>query len=185
MKRIKIFLAGILVTLSIRAAQAQYTRASLQAAGLTCSMCSKATEKALQTLPFVATISPDLNTNTFLLTFHKGVPVSLDALRAKVEAAGFSVAKLTVTADFDHVHVGTDTHINYQGNILHFVGVKDQVLNGPEKITVIDKGFLPEKGFKKFEAIEKMPCFRTGKVDGSCCHVDGKTNSDRVYHVTI
>jgi hypothetical protein len=166
-------------------AQAQFIRASLQAAGLTCSMCSRATQDALSQLPFVQDIVPDLNTNTFVITFKKGVPVHIDALKDQVVHAGFSVAKLTLTANFDHVSVGKETHINYHGNIIHFVEVKPQVLEGDRVIRVIDKGFLPDKQFKKYETVEGMSCFRTGKVDGSCCDIAGAVASGRVYHVTL
>lgn len=185
MKRIKILITLLLVVLTSTLARAQFIKASLQAAGLTCSMCSKATQEALATLPFVQNISTDLNTNTFTLNFKKGLPVNMDAIKKKVEDAGFSVAKLVVTLDFDHVKIGEDTHINYEGNIIHFVNVKNQVLNGDRDITVIDRGFLPGKEFKKYLSAGVMSCYKSGRADDSCCKVDGKTNSDRVYHVTI
>jgi len=59
MKTLKIFLI-ILIT-SITAAKAQFTKAELQVSGLTCSMCSKATEKSLRTLGFIGDIKADLN----------------------------------------------------------------------------------------------------------------------------
>jgi len=186
MKKIRISVMGFLsIIFFMHVAHAQFVKASLQASGLTCSMCSKATQEALATLPFVQSIVPDLNTNTFALTFKKEVPVSIDALRKKVEDAGFSVAKLVLTADFNHVKITNDVHINYAGNILHFVNVREQILNGDQHITVIDKGFIPEKQFKKYGAVEKMDCYKTGKITGTCCKVEGKVNSDRVYHVTI
>lgn len=185
MKKLKIVIALLSLLLVTGMAHAQFEKASLQASGLTCSMCSKATQEALATLPFVQRITPDLNTNTFVLTFKKGIPVSIDAIKKKVEDAGFSVAKLVMTMDFDHVNIATDTHINYEGNIIHFVAVKKQQLNGAVNLKVIDKGFLPEKAFRKFETVEKMSCYKTGKADDACCHVAGKTNGNRVYHVTI
>lgn len=185
MKKSAFLIAIALTVFSMMPARAQFVKAALQASGLTCSMCSKATQEALSTLPFVQSITTDLNTNTFTLNFKKGLPVSLDAIKKKVEDAGFSVASLVVTADFNQVSVGKDTHINYEGNIFHFVNVKDQVLNGDKNITVIDKGFLPEKQFRKYETIETMSCYKTGKADGDCCKVPGHVNSSRVYHVTV
>jgi copper chaperone CopZ len=185
MEKIKGFITVSCILFTINTASAQFVKASLQASGLTCSMCSRATQEALATLSFVESITPDLNTNTFMLYFKKGSPVNIDAIKKKVEDAGFSVARLVLTAHFDHIKIGNETHINYEGNVIHFVNVKNQMLNGDENITLIDKDFISARQFRKYEAIEKMTCYKTGKTDGPCCHVTGKTNSDRVYHVTI
>ncbi|HJP63989.1 MAG TPA: hypothetical protein VJ844_11120, partial [Mucilaginibacter sp.] len=61
MKTLKIFL--VLILFSATAAKAQFTKAELQVSGLTCSMCSKATEKSLRTLGFIDDIKADLNRN--------------------------------------------------------------------------------------------------------------------------
>ncbi|RAI99419.1 copper chaperone CopZ [Chitinophaga skermanii] len=172
------------VTLFTFSANAQYKKASLQASGLTCAMCSNATLKSLQTLPFVESIDTDLENTTFILNFKKDANVSIDEMRAKVEDAGFSVAKLVVTADFDNVKISNDAHINYNGNTLHFVSVKDQTLNGEKSFTVVDKDFIPAKSYKKYSEQTKMACIKTGFMQ-DCCHTPGTTNSKRVYHVTI
>lgn len=181
MKTLSIILIAIGISFS---AQAQYKKASLQAAGLTCAMCSQATYKALKTLPFVDKIDTDLNNTTFVLTFKPAAAISIDDMKAKVEDAGFSVAKLVLTADFDQVKVQNDAHITYAGNTLHFVNVKDQVLQGEKEITVIDKDFVSAKQFKKFSTQTTMPCYKTG-VMGDCCKTSGKTNAQRIWHVTI
>ena len=89
MKTLKLFIA--LLFISISAAKAQFTKAELQVSGLTCSMCSKATEKSLRTLPFINDIKADLNRNVFLITFKKDFPVNLEQISNKVENAGFFV----------------------------------------------------------------------------------------------
>ena len=61
MKTLKIFILLLVTTIS--AAKAQFTKAELQVSGLTCSMCSKATEKSLRTLDFIGDIKADLNRN--------------------------------------------------------------------------------------------------------------------------
>ncbi|SFD06096.1 Copper chaperone CopZ [Chitinophaga sp. CF118] len=165
-------------------ANAQISKASLQAAGLTCAMCSKATLEALKTLPFVDKIDTDLNSTTFLLFFKPNVPVNIDQIKQKVDEAGFSVAKLVLTANFDKVSIENDTHINYSGNTFHFINAKNQVLTGDRNITVIDKDFVSAKQFKKFSALTTMPCYQTGVMAG-CCKTEGKTTSQRIYHVTI
>ena len=64
--------------------------ADLQVTGLTCSMCSNATQKSLETLNFISSIKPDLNKNIFVLTFKKDANINLDLVRKKVQDAGFS-----------------------------------------------------------------------------------------------
>jgi copper chaperone CopZ len=176
----------LLLAVSIHfTAQAQFKKASLQAAGLTCAMCSNATLKALKTLPFVDKIDTDLNNTTFILHFKPDASVNIDQIKQKVEDAGFSVAKLVLTAGFDQVKVSNDMHISYAGNTLHFINVKDQTLQGEKNITVIDRNFVTTKQFKKFSAQTDMSCYKTGTM-GDCCKTAGKpAGAERVYHVTI
>ena len=163
---------------------AQIKSASLQAAGLTCAMCSKATLEALKTLPFVDKIDTDLNSTTFLLSFKPDVPVNIDQIKQKVDEAGFSIAKLVLTANFDKVAVENDAHINYSGSTFHFISAKSQILSGDRNITVIDKDFVSAKQFKKFSTQTTMPCYQTGVMAG-CCKMESKTAPQRIYHVTI
>ncbi|MCW3463580.1 heavy-metal-associated domain-containing protein [Chitinophaga nivalis] len=181
MKTISIILLALGISFGV---QAQYKKASLQATGLTCAMCSRATFEALQTLPFVDKIDTDLNSTTFELTFKSGVPVNIDAIRQKVEDAGFSVGKLVVAAQFDGVKVQNDTHLTFGGNTLHFMQIKDQVLNGEKLMTVIDKHFVSAKQFKKFSTTTSMSCYQTGMMS-DCCKPDATPASKRIYHVTI
>ena len=180
MKTISIILLALGLTFG---ANAQFKKASVYATGLTCAMCSKATYEALESLPFVDKIDTDLDNTTFVLTFKAGVPVNIDAIKAKVEDAGFSIGKLVMTANFDAVNVQNDAHVSFSGSTLHFMDVKNQVLSGDKDITVIDKDFVSTKQFKKFSTETSMPCYKTGMM-GDCC----KTNtgaSGRIYHVTI
>jgi copper chaperone CopZ len=85
MKTLKIFIA--ILAISISAAKAQFIKAELQVSGLTCSMCSKATEKSLRTLPFISDIKPDLNRNMFTITFKANTPVDLEQMSKKVQSA--------------------------------------------------------------------------------------------------
>lgn len=175
MKSIKI-IALTLATLFAQKSFAQFTTAELQVSGLTCSMCSKATEKSLSTLSFIESIKPDLNKNLFVITFKKGASVQLDQIKKKVENAGFSVNNLQATFDFKNVSVKDNFHYNYAGNLYHFMQVDAKTLNGPVKLTLLDKNFVPNKKYSTLAAKTALayPCFKTGKMDGM-----------RVYHVTI
>src|SRR6185312_14304162 len=140
MKTLKIFIA--VLALSISAAKAQFTKAELQVSGLTCSMCSKATEKSLRTLSFISDIKADLNRNVFVITFKKDVPVSLDQISKKVQNAGFFVNNLKATFNFDNVKINNNL-FNYGGDSYRLVNADGKTLTGPVMVTVVDKGFAP------------------------------------------
>ncbi len=150
MKTFKIFIA--LLALTTTAAQAQFIKAELQVNGLTCSLCSKATEKSLRTLNFIGDIKVDLNRNIFLLTFKKDAPVNLDQISKKVENAGFFVNNLKAIFNFDNIKV-QDNYFSYTGNTYHLVNANNKALSGPVAITVVDKGFAPASVYKKYSSI--------------------------------
>lgn len=163
---------------------AQFTGASLQASGLTCSMCNNAIYKALKALPFVASVEPNIKNATFAIVFRENTAVEIDAVKDAVEDAGFFVAAFTLTGHFDNVAVANDKHIAIGNRHFHFLNVGSRVLNGQQTITVVDKGFLTARNFKKFSAATKMACIQTGKT-GACCEKEGWSENTRIYHVTI
>ncbi|MDB5222226.1 MAG: heavy-metal-associated protein [Chitinophagaceae bacterium] len=161
----KIFLMAAIVY-SV-AANSQVTKVSLQASGLTCSMCSNAINKALKSLDFVEKVDANIKTSTFEITFKDGSNVDFDKLKSKVEGAGFSVAGFSATVHFNNVKIKSDEAVTIGDKKLQFVNVKEQTLNGPKAIKVIDKGFVSPKEYKK----------------NSVASTDSKNG--RVYHVTI
>jgi copper chaperone CopZ len=164
MKTLKIFI--ILFITSITAAKAQFTKAELQVSGLTCSMCSKATEKSLRTLNFIGDIKADLNRNVFVITFKKDVPVNLGQISKKVEGAGFFVNNLKATFNFDNIKVSNNT-FNYAGDSFQLVNGDGKTLTGPVTVTLVDKGFAPASVYKKYNTTDKA---ETG---------------GRIYHISI
>ncbi len=162
----------------------QIASAKLQASGLTCAMCAKAVYSKLESLPFIDKIDTDLNGSAFLIDFKQGVPVDIDAIKNKVEDAGFSVAMLDLNASFHEVAVKKDEHINYHGLVLHFMGGKEQTIHGDKTLRVIDKHYTTAKEQKKFNGLTDMECFKTG-VAAACCAKNGKGASERIYHVMI
>ena len=154
--------------------QAQVKHVTIQASGLTCSMCSNSIFKALKTLDFVEKVDANIKTSSFEVSFKPNVVVDFDKLKAKVEDAGFFVANFTVTYSFDNLAVSNDKHINVGNSVFHFLNVKDGVLNGEKKIRLLDKGFVSAKEFKKNSSLTKMACYKTGEE-----------NQKRVFHVTI
>jgi copper chaperone CopZ len=164
--------------------QAQVTKVSLQASGLTCSMCSNAINKSLKSLDIVEKVMANIKTSTFDISFKPGAEINFDQLKKKVEDAGFFVANLTATVNFANLKVEKDEHYKVAGMNIHFLNANGETLSGEKTIQVVDKGYVSAKAFKKNQLYTKMECYKTG-VAGSCCSKDGLTAGARIYHVTI
>jgi len=178
--RIVIFSIILLLASSI-ATEAQFKSASLQAAGLTCAMCTKAINKALLQVPFVKEVNPDIKNSSFQIVFKEGQPLDFDALGKAVEDAGFSVARLQLKGQFDNVKVENDKELRINGSIFHFTHVTEQTLNGEKTITLVDKNFLSARDFKKFNVPGKgSPIQNSKSVSG-----DASREAGRVYNATI
>ncbi len=178
----QLFLAMLFFT--ALASGAQFSKATLQATGLTCAMCSNAIHKALQKVPFVESVKADIKNSVFSIVFKSNSVVDIDALKESVEDAGFSVGSLKLTGAFSEVKIEKDKHIKIGNENFHFLNGDGQSLSGEQVITVVDKNFVTEKQFKKLSASSKMSCVQSGKTS-SCCVKDGMAEGERVYHVTI
>ena len=181
MKRVCLVTAILLVVAS---SHAQFTKATLQATGLTCAMCSNAINKALQKVPFIESVRSDIKNSAFNIVFKQGADVKIDELKKAVEDAGFSVGSLKLTGNFHELKIDNDTHVEIGKEVFHFLNVSEQVLDGEQTISVVDKNFVTAKQFRKFTSASKMSCVATGKA-GSCCTKEGIAPDARVYHVTI
>ncbi len=180
----KLFTMLCILVMAAAAANAQFTKATIQASGLTCAMCAKAIDNALKELPYVASVKPDIKNSAFNLVFKEGVAADIDGLKKAVEEAGFFVAKFTITGNFNNTAVKNDDHVSIAGNEYHFLNISDQVLNGERNLVIVDKNFLTPAAFKKYSAATAMQCIKTGKA-GSCCEKAGLAAGTRIYHVTI
>ena len=156
----------------------QITTVEMQVTGLTCSMCSQATEKSLRTLNYVSDVTPDLNKNLFIIKFKKDKDVNFDQLNKKVKDAGFSIGKLEATVNFNQTKIDDNGQAVVGTNIYRFANAKDKVLNGPVKVNVIDKGFVSNSVFKQKAATVKFDSYATGTGV-----VNGKKT--RIYHLSI
>jgi copper chaperone CopZ len=179
MKKLLIIFAAV-ITLQLNA---QVKEVTLQASGLTCAMCSNAINKALQKLPVAAKVQPNIKESSFTISIKNNSNVDFDAIRKAVESAGFSVARLSVKGEFNNLQINNDSHVNWEGENLHFLGVQKQVLSGEQTFQVVDKKFVTDKVYKKYAATTKMECVKTGVME-SCC-VKSHTGPTRIYHVTI
>ncbi|MEO6254138.1 MAG: heavy-metal-associated domain-containing protein [Ferruginibacter sp.] len=156
------------------AANAQVKGVTIQASGLTCSMCSNSIFKALKTQDFVEKVDANIKTSSFEVSFKPNAAVDFDKLKAKVEDAGFFVANFTVNYHFDELTISKDKHVTVGNNVFHFLNVTDAVLSGDKKIRLLDKGFVSAKEYKKNSSLTKMACYKTGQENGK-----------RIFHVTI
>ena len=181
MKKIIMIVGAALISFS---AVSQFSKASLLASGLTCSMCSKAVKVALEDVVYVKEVKVDIKSQEYQIVFKETTDIDFDALKNAVEDEGFSVASLKVTGNFTDVNVKKDMHINIGGKNFHFLNGNNQVLNGEKTFTIVDKDFLSAKDFKKQSSASKMECVQTGK-SGACCTKEGISADARVYHVTI
>lgn len=164
--------------------QAQVKKVTLQASGLTCSMCSNSINKALKTIDYVEIVRANIQTSSFSISFKEGANVNFDDLKKKVEDAGFSVANMTASVDFHNASISNDDHIKVGGMVLHFLDVKNQVLTGIKELKVLDKGFVSAKEYKKNSKLTSMECYKTGTA-ASCCTKSGLPAGTRIYHVSI
>jgi hypothetical protein len=133
---------------------AQFIKADLKASGLTCSMCNLATQKQLQTLNFVDSIVPDLETNTFYIYFNQQHEIDFGLIKKKVEDAGFFVAALKVTYI-------TKKGYRYFNNLL-FTDKAVLFIDGYKEgkdtylFKFIDEGFVTAKALKKYNKIKQI-----------------------------
>jgi len=174
----------ITVLFFIATANAQVIKASLQASGLTCSMCSNAINKSLRSLDFVDKVEANIKNSSFEMSFKPGSNVDFDKIKKKVEDAGFFVANFSATVRFENTTLANDSHLELNGTIFHFLNIKDQVINGDKSLKILDKGFVTGKAYKQNGKYTLMECYKTG-VAGSCCAKDGLKEGTRIYHVTI
>lgn len=152
----KKILLALVVIMSSQSAEAQITRAELTATGLTCSMCSRATYKQLTSIPEVEKVETDLNKTAFILQFKKGSKVNIGDLKAKVEAAGFSVGELVVVFNFKNQQAANNSSFTQDNISYTFMDTKNAVLTGDVKVKILDKGFVVEKEYKKLLKMAKQ-----------------------------
>ena len=145
MKKILLLIA---IVFSV-ATHAQVSKVSLQASGLTCSMCSNSIHKALKTLDFVHEVDADIKTYTFEISFKPNADIDFDLIRKKVENAGFSVVSFVATIAFNNVQVINNQAVTIAGKTFVFVNMNEPSLDGVKRVKILDKGFVSPKKYKR------------------------------------
>lgn len=172
----KYLLLIVVYVLSSLTVNAQFTRAELQASGLTCSMCSFATQRQLSKLDFIDSIGADLEHTTFLLYFKKDKKVDIDLIRKKVEDAGFSVSMLKMYYRFEHFDTSKNHHLVFENNMYHIHNTNKVIINGETAFAIMDKGFISEKEYSAFQ---------TQSHEDHSLETDNLSEVNRVYHILI
>lgn len=129
--------------------KAQVNSISLQASGLTCSMCSNAINKALKTLDFVQKVDADIKTYTFGISFKPNSIIDFEKIKNKVESAGFTVCSFVANIHFDNVEIKKGQPLKFQAYTFLLSDGNDHFLNGNKEIKILDKGFVDPKFSKK------------------------------------
>lgn len=163
---------------------AQISKASLQATGLTCALCSNAINKAVLKLPFVASVWSDIKNSSFSIVFKEGAEPDIDAIKEAVEDAGFSVGGLQLSGIFAEQVLEKENLVKIGRNYFHVMNADGKSFSGEKMITVVDKNFIPEKQFKKLSKEGRLACVKDGRAT-SACGLEGLAAGTRVYHVMI
>jgi copper chaperone CopZ len=170
MKSIHIYIMGIALFIQ-SSVIAQVQSVSLQARGLTCSMCSRAIYKSLQKVPNVANVQEDIEHSSYHVQFNNPALISPEKLKKAVLDAGFSVAWMEININFHNTEVASDSSLKFNDLIFYFVGVNKQLLNGEKKLLIVDKDYLQEDERKKITST-----YAPGLSGG---------RGEKIYHVTL
>ena len=146
-KSLCVLLMGLLIH---SLATGQIQSVSLQASGLTCSMCSRAIYKAIQKVPGVQTVKEDIEHSSYHIRYSDSARINLENLRKAVVDAGFSVARMDLKANIDTRDIANDSSLQMNGMIFRLVDLKRQTLNGERTLRIVDKDFITEKERKKY-----------------------------------
>lgn len=131
----------------------QLQSATLQATGLTCSMCSKATFKKLQAIEGVQKITTDLDNTSFILQFSPNNSTPIGSIQKQVQAAGFSVGKLVLHYKLSATHIANNTTVPFKGGEFVFMETAPGKKDGVVQLQVVNKGFITDKEFKKLQIL--------------------------------
>jgi len=141
---------------------AQIKRVDISATGLTCSMCSNAIYKQLESMPQVAEITTDLNTNTFTVLIKEGAVVQPVELRNAVEKAGFFVGSMQLTMNVDAEKMDANSTLTTPAG--SFVFIDEVKFDREAQYRVLDKGFITQKEYRALaESYATHPSYLANK----------------------
>lgn len=152
---------------------------NLKAVGLTCAMCSYSTQKSLEKLDFIESITPDLEATSFKLEFKDDAFIDFDLIQEKVEDAGFFVGSLEIVFN-DNIKAENDKHNLINGNLFHFFSDESTETN---IFKIVDKKFIKKSEFELISAKTSHSCYESGIHTDDCCSNHKNLKSNKVYHL--
>lgn len=138
---------------SFSKANAQISKVTLQASGLTCSMCSNAINKSLSKVSYVTSVKANIKESSFDLTFTPNSIVNFDELKNKVEDAGFFVSTMTAEADLSTGKRMAVNKVQLPGMVIQFLKGMPATLSTKQTFTLVNKGFVSNKMFKQYSKL--------------------------------
>ena len=142
-------------------------------------MCSYSTQRSLERLDFVESITPDLEETSFLIDFKKDKFIDFDLIQEKVEDAGFFVGEIEVIFS-DEITAENDKHSIHNGNLFHFFSDND---SKSKTFKLVDRSFISKSKFDIISEKTDHACYMTGKKTSSCCTKHESTKSNKIFHL--
>ena len=176
MKKILITLSLILI---FNHGYSQSFYSNLKATGLTCSMCSYSTQKSLEKLDFIKSITPDLEATSFKLEFKDDAFVDFDLIQEKVDDAGFFVGSIEIVFNYN-LKSENDEHNLINENLFHIFSDQNVETN---VFTLVDKNFIRKKDYEIISGKTSHSCYETGVHTASCCSKHDNLKSNKVFHL--
>lgn len=131
---------------------AQIKSASIQASGLTCSMCSNSIYKSLKKVSFIENVESDVEKSIFTVKFKENENVDLDVIHKAVEKTGFSISGFQFVMAVNNLEVKEGTYALLDGKKFYFVNGREGQVNGDITFRLVNKNFLAPKEYKKLKA---------------------------------
>ncbi len=169
MKRLLFLLLFMALLNSYARAQIKYALVGIN--GLTCSACSYATQRSLQTLPFVKSVEIGLNTTIARITFVPGKEIDLDAIARKVDDAAFSVRSFNIISAMPELAVENGFCYVSGNKVFTFAGISARQISGEQNLKLVGKNFMSKAEYKSWMKKLVMNC----KVE----------TSQKQYYVTL
>jgi len=151
----------------------------IKATGLTCAMCSFSTQKSLEKLDFIKSITPDLEATSFKVEFKKDKFIDFDLIQEKVEDAGFFVGSLDIIF-YDKLITENDKHSFIDNNLFHIFSDGDVDSN---VFTLVDKNFIRKNDYEIISKKTNHSCYETGIHTDTCCSKHENMKSNKVFHI--
>ena len=160
LKMKKILLLSILCFFVALVTKAQWTYVEIGVNGLTCSMCTRSVDDAIQKLDFVERVEVNLESTTGRVFFKVGSKPDVAAIRQAVVDAGFSLRFLKIKFQFkspmalepEECFILDGTH--YQMINAVTAETKEAVFQ------LIGKGFMPKRAYNKWRSKLGKICWR-------------------------